>query len=122
VWGEYENTWVGRANITPSWGHHDNWLSFHDDEETDGLTGATVLFQTVPSGNYVAWVWSNGYVEADGGDIVEAISLAQMDAVVQYVAFAEVLQFPWAQSSLPDRHKIIVNIKTATVSLHSEHM
>jgi hypothetical protein len=94
VWGVSENAWVGQANISPSWSDHDSWLGISSNEGTNVLHGGTVFFETVPSGNYVAWVWSSAYVSADGGSGFGGISTLQMDAFIEYVSFSEVFIFP----------------------------
>lgn len=95
VWGVTENAWVGQANMAPSWSHHDSWLAANNNEETNALNGGTVFFETVPGGNYVAWVWSDAYVSTDGGQAVGGTSLLSMYAVVPYVSFSEVAMLPW---------------------------
>jgi hypothetical protein len=95
VWGNNENAWVGQGQINPSWGNHATWLASNGNEDDFGTGGGICQFIAQPGGSYVAWVWSNAYVEADGGQYVGALSTLQMGATVVYVSLSQVIELPW---------------------------
>jgi hypothetical protein len=95
IWGETENDWVGQADISPSWSHHDTWLSQHSDENTNQLFGGSAYFQAGPSQNYIAWVSCAAFASADGGSVVGGFVSSTMNALVEYVSFSEMLELPF---------------------------
>ena len=94
IWGETENDWVGQADISPSWSHHDTWLAQQSDEKTNQLYGGSAYFQAGPSQNYIAWVTCAAFASADGGSVYGGFALSTMNALVEYVAFSEVIVLP----------------------------
>jgi hypothetical protein len=90
VWGFTENAWVAQTNIGPSVQDHASWLDSHgtDSAGDSGLVGQLVSFPAAANSQYMAWVWSNGYVEADSAIGLTAVALLQLSVNVEYVSFS----------------------------------
>lgn len=90
VWGFTENAWVAQTNIGPSVHNHVNWLSWAgtDSAGDSGLVGQLVTFPAAANSQYMAWVWSNGYVEADSALGLSALAMLQLYVNVEYVSFS----------------------------------
>jgi hypothetical protein len=90
VWGFTENAWVAQTNIGPSVQNHVNWLSWAgtDAAGDNGLVGQLVTFPAAANSQYMAWVWSNGYVEADSAVGFSALAMLQLSVNVEYVSFS----------------------------------
>jgi hypothetical protein len=87
VWGILEDAWVFQGDGTPAWSDHATWFDNHSGG------GSLIYFQdaTFPAlanGTYVAWFWSEGYVNASGSFFGGSISTLEFNALVLSVSFS----------------------------------
>lgn len=90
VWGFTENAWVAQKSIGPSVSSHVGWLNYQgtDAAGDSGVVGDGVTFPAAANGQYAAWVWSDGHVEADSAIGFSACAMLQLFVSVEYVSFS----------------------------------
>jgi hypothetical protein len=63
-----------------------NWAGI-DAAGDSGVVGELAPFVAQAGGQYIAWIWSDGYVEADSGLGLSALGMLQLGVLVEYLAF-----------------------------------
>lgn len=89
VWGEAENAWVGKGEVTPGWMDGVGWFDTHGNypDGDDGRASGEIFFPVMANNWYLAWVWSDGSVYADGGWFGFSDSWLELDISIPFVVF-----------------------------------
>jgi hypothetical protein len=87
IWGVLENEWVLQGNATPAWSDHATWFDNHSGGGS-GIYFQDATFPALANGTYVAWFWSEGFVNGNGSFFGGAVSTLGFSAVVMAVSFS----------------------------------
>lgn len=89
VWDDADQTWAIQSDVSPQWSDGVGWFESHgnDPQGDSGRISVETFFPARGGSWYLAWVWSDASVYADGGFWGIAASSIQFAATVPLVVF-----------------------------------
>jgi hypothetical protein len=89
IWGNTEQNWLARSDLQPSWSDGVGWWEDHGNHPAgdSGRIAIETFFPAEANQWYLAWIWSDASVYADGGIFGAAGSSIQFSAAVPLVVF-----------------------------------
>ncbi len=89
VWGNTENAWLTQSDLSPSWSDGVGWFESHGNDPSGdaGRMAIETFFPAEANNWYLAWVWSDASVFANGGLFGIAASSIQFSVTVPFVVF-----------------------------------
>jgi hypothetical protein len=86
IWGDSEQRWVSQTEVSPQWSDGVGWFESHGNSD-GGLMTIETFFPARANSWYLAWVWSDASIYADGGFWGIAASSVRFDTSVPFVVF-----------------------------------